>query len=618
MGPNGAQGGWYNLEDHYANRGGKQGMTVEEMMMQDAASLKKLGLAVPQSALDGTLPPDLFSYVIEGGLPYREEEAAQLRLPGEDFQDINAMAHFILTHPQPSIKMRNWEALSRMYYGAVPYNDEPRNPELAQQIAAVVKPVAEQMSKMYHQKQQQFGDYDQYEYLKEQVIHFAQRQGWMDIVQSFEKSLDPDTRKAVLGSYAEAGQTKDIYRLLMEETDPKPLYAGLYTLYKAGLKSNDIIDAEPQKYLSILSHMNEDTSEGYYAKELANAPIWIRNKEEDEGGEWIAREQGTLTTVEKYLNPSRQAATNWLQKIAMPLIPDYMVDLFRIQRAAPKGTKVSVYHGTTSKKLANILQHGSLDPDISGTQEFKSYQNASPGIYITTSLGMSGAEMYAHHAANGLETSTHIEKGDGGDPLVLELVVPIHWIEPDPDDSRTDDEGKPNQASMEQGRIMHSIPASAIKQVMINNTTLAEHEPSGRSDLFSENQTKWLPIGIMMDTISRLVANEADLPEEYYQMVGQRPRGLSRQEPREDIEQEVANKLSAFHDTFFSFTSGTFDSALEWIYQNKGSIYGDAISGLLGFLAHMGRDDAVEVIEGNPDYSPQPGENLWSYLRRMF
>ena len=318
MGPNGAQGGWYNLMDHYSNRGGQQGMTAEEMMMQDAASLKKLGFAVPQSALEGTLSPNLFDYVIEGGLPNREEEAAQLRLPGEDFQDVNAMAHFILTHPQPSIKMRNWEALTKMYYKAAPYNDEPRNPALAQQIAAAVKPVAEQMSKMYHQKQEQFGDYDQYEYLKEQVIHFAERQGWMDVVQSFENSLDPDTRKVVLNSYANADMTNDVYRLLMEETDPRPLQAGLYTLYKAGLKSNNIIDADPQKYLSILSHMKENTAAGYYAKELAGTDIWLQNKADvGDMGMWIAREKGVLTTVEKYLKSPRQAArSSWLQRLA--------------------------------------------------------------------------------------------------------------------------------------------------------------------------------------------------------------------------------------------------------------------------------------------------------------
>ena len=160
-GPNGAQGGWYSLNDRYSNRGGQQGMSPEEMMMQDAASLKKLGFAIPQSALDGTLPTELFNYVIEGGLPYRQEEAALLQLPGENFQDVNSMLHFILTHPQPSIKLRNWEALSRMYYHALPANDEPRDPQLANQIAAAVKPVAEQMANMYHQKQEHFGDYDQ-------------------------------------------------------------------------------------------------------------------------------------------------------------------------------------------------------------------------------------------------------------------------------------------------------------------------------------------------------------------------------------------------------------------------------------------------------------------------
>ena len=140
----------------------------------------------------------------------------------------------------------------------------------------------------------------------------------MDVVQNFEKSLDPDTRSVVLNSYSNAGMTNDIYRLLAEETDPKPLQAGLYTLYKAGLKTNELIDADPQKYLSILSHINENTAAGYYAKELAGTGVWLQNKADvGDMGMWIATEKGVLTTVEKHLNSSRQAEVGgWLSKIA--------------------------------------------------------------------------------------------------------------------------------------------------------------------------------------------------------------------------------------------------------------------------------------------------------------
>ena len=110
----------------------------------------------------------------------------------------------------------------------------------------------------------------------------------------------------------------DIRRLLIEETGTKPLQTGLYSLYKAGLKSNDIIDADPQKYLNLISYTDEHSAEAYHAKELAGTGIWLQNKADVEDvGMWIARERGILTTVGEYLKQPRQAAPkNWLQKIA--------------------------------------------------------------------------------------------------------------------------------------------------------------------------------------------------------------------------------------------------------------------------------------------------------------
>jgi hypothetical protein len=55
MGPNGAEGGWYQATDTYSNRGGRKGMEAEEIMVADANKLKDWGFMVPVKALDGTL-----------------------------------------------------------------------------------------------------------------------------------------------------------------------------------------------------------------------------------------------------------------------------------------------------------------------------------------------------------------------------------------------------------------------------------------------------------------------------------------------------------------------------------------------------------------------------------
>lgn len=57
FGPNGAQGGWYNVNDTYSNRGGRQGLKPKDIMVADAKTIKEYGLPVPIKALDGTMAP---------------------------------------------------------------------------------------------------------------------------------------------------------------------------------------------------------------------------------------------------------------------------------------------------------------------------------------------------------------------------------------------------------------------------------------------------------------------------------------------------------------------------------------------------------------------------------
>ena len=58
FGPNGPQGGWYNVQDTRANRGGNKGIHDEKQIMTlDAKTLKDYGFPVPRKALDGTLDP---------------------------------------------------------------------------------------------------------------------------------------------------------------------------------------------------------------------------------------------------------------------------------------------------------------------------------------------------------------------------------------------------------------------------------------------------------------------------------------------------------------------------------------------------------------------------------
>lgn len=66
MGPNGAQGGWYNADDSRNNRGGRKGLTPEQIVVFDANRLKDWGFAVPISAIKGEMDPADWSKWIEG------------------------------------------------------------------------------------------------------------------------------------------------------------------------------------------------------------------------------------------------------------------------------------------------------------------------------------------------------------------------------------------------------------------------------------------------------------------------------------------------------------------------------------------------------------------------
>ncbi len=55
FGPNGAQGGWYSAKDTRNNRGGRRGMSPEEVMRKDVEIISNLGIRLPKKALSGEM-----------------------------------------------------------------------------------------------------------------------------------------------------------------------------------------------------------------------------------------------------------------------------------------------------------------------------------------------------------------------------------------------------------------------------------------------------------------------------------------------------------------------------------------------------------------------------------
>jgi len=247
MGPNGAQGGWYNASDTMANRGGNKGFDAKTIMKKDAESLKQFGFSMPTKALTGELDPYLWSQFVNGETD--PEKARETQVEGENFDDPNQMYKMIMQHPSPQIKIRNWEALVDQYKGYSRYRKEWRAKDYASEISdkweaggftdkkflPIIKKAAISISKLPPPKARR----DPYWYLKEKAIIFASQHDWDDVVRMFEDSDTADNRRYIFYHYRgdrfgkeEKPQLKNIWRMLEKERHPKNLEEILSFLHK--------------------------------------------------------------------------------------------------------------------------------------------------------------------------------------------------------------------------------------------------------------------------------------------------------------------------------------------------------------------------------------------------
>ncbi len=286
-----------------------------------------------------------------------------------------------------------------------------------------------------------------------------------------------------------------------------------------------------------------------------------------------------------------------------PLEPYSWTSLHSQQiRELTKGRDVVVYHGTSSKKLAKILVHGSLDPAISGGH--KTFKESSPGIFITKQPGgLMGAEFYAYISSEG-GSDKERTPGDNSDAVVLELIVPLNWIETDPDDTKFKESGEINDLGADQGIVRRPLNIKRIKTVLLKGLEVSKIVP------------EWTPIGIAIDKISKAIKSGKQLPEEYILMSGQKPKGLSRQETYYDIEEKVAKGLTNLHDNWFSPDYKVHEAALVWVLKNKA--YGLALPSIKSFFESIGVnfEEFKERTEGSY-WWPKPNEYLTNYLKRV-
>ena len=300
---------------------------------------------------------------------------------------------------------------------------------------------------------------------------------------------------------------------------------------------------------------------------------------------------------------------NIFHKVAVPIDTAYVRSLHSEDlREATGKKKVIVYHGTSSKKLALIVQHGSMDP--AQAKDYVNWDSVSPGIYVTRNLeGFTGAWMYAHHAAK-----------QGGDPVVLELTIPLNWIDIDPDDTHHNEAGDINDLGEDQGVVRKPISIKNIKGVQFQGSEIGKIKPQNRDALFERDKTKWMPIGVALRLIAKHVQS---LPEEYQQMVSPLPKGMSRQLSYEDIENKYASAMESFYSSYIGSPGDRFNGrstnevALIWLLKNKNALYQNAQNALEEFGKIIGVDMHEQLEYLGEDYKPKPYETLRRFLDRV-
>jgi hypothetical protein len=309
---------------------------------------------------------------------------------------------------------------------------------------------------------------------------------------------------------------------------------------------------------------------------------------------------------------------NWYSKYnykcaQMPIPTDHIEDLHgeELKKALVRSkAKATLYHGTSSKKLAKILQHGALDPEVPQQDpSIKSYEGSSRGVFLTSSENW--AEAYAHNASS----------QDGSDSVVLEVVVPYSWLDIDPDDTKYNpDTNEVNMLGKTQAMISRPLSFKHIKSVHITEW----RDNSELRKVFEDAGNAFIPIGVFVDRLKKLNKIDPKTVEgEYEQMTIERKKGLSRSMAHEDFEYQIAQSLVGMMQSYFvepyNFTVngiGLMDFTVAYIYSHH-NIYQNAVTFLREYMQSAGLD--YDEYMGNlPDYlQPKPNESIHGYLARL-
>lgn len=240
FGANGAEGGWYNAHDTRSNRGGMRGMSEEEIVMKDAAALKKMGFTLPVGALEGKMDGNTWTdFVNRGSVSSRASK--EMRFDSEDGgKDI---VDLLASERSPKVVGMMFERLLQS--------------EAAEdQVAEAVKRIGA--------KEGGDGDVDPYFLVKENAIGWAKRHGRHDLILPFMESEDGDVSSDAMTALVSLGAADPIV-LMRKAKRMKALYNLLYLAQK-GNRSDEALRILEERMGDIRSPAT--STDQYYAEQI--------------------------------------------------------------------------------------------------------------------------------------------------------------------------------------------------------------------------------------------------------------------------------------------------------------------------------------------------------------
>ena len=241
FGANGAEGGWYNVGDSTASRGGMRGMTSSEVMIKDALSLSKMGFTLPNGARDGSMSPGDWNDFVNGGIiSNRGVEGGP--------QSLEETARAVIAEKNPQLRTYYFEQLVE--------NTAPENKEL---ILDTISSISREPSPRF----------DRSFILKEKAIWWAMKMSAPELVKPFLSSDEPDVQSSAILALLKAGLISNDTAINLA-THPQTLYKTLNDIQgKNNLNTYvEIVKKNREKINSILS--KADAESVYWIDNIKN------------------------------------------------------------------------------------------------------------------------------------------------------------------------------------------------------------------------------------------------------------------------------------------------------------------------------------------------------------